>query len=201
MPAAMQTQERAQQPERPLLHEWLFDVNVELDAPPHLGPMGNGHRQIFPIRGGSISVPRLQGEMLPGGSDWVLGRQDGSLLLGIRATAKTHHGHLIGVLGRGDSYTSARGTRRMQKGKPIAGTDAIRKFWKEKFDAGLTGANLKTLEVYIGSDGETATEVGQYKLVAGYKPADEGKYVVIWKHTQEGWKLHRNILTTHHPGE
>jgi len=79
---------------------------------------------------------------------------------------------------------------------PVAGTEAIRKFWQDKFDAGLTGANLETLEVYVGSDGETATEVGQYALLSGNKTADEGKYVVIWKRTREGWKLHRDIWTT-----
>ncbi len=84
---------------------------------------------------------------------------------------------------------------------PIAGSDAISKFWKDRFDAGLTGAKLKTLEVYVGSDRETATEVGQYTFSAGNETADEGKYVVIWKRTPEGWKLHRDIWTTNHTVE
>ncbi len=117
-----QAQERAQQPERPLVHEWLFDISIEIDVPLDLGPIGNGHRQIVTIRGGSISGPRLQGEVLPGGSDWVL-RRDGSLLLDVRSTAKTHDGNLIGVLARGYFYTSARRTQQMQEGKPAAASE------------------------------------------------------------------------------
>lgn len=79
---------------------------------------------------------------------------------------------------------------------PVTGTDAIRKFWKNQFDGGLTKVNLQTQEVYVGSDGETATEIGQYKFLTGNKTADEGKYVALWKRTPEGWKLHRYIWTT-----
>ncbi len=78
----------------------------------------------------------------------------------------------------------------------VEGTEAIDQFWKSVFDSGLTGADLKTLEVYVDPNGETATEVGHYKLFAENKTADEGKYIVIWKLTPEGWKLHRDIWTT-----
>lgn len=78
----------------------------------------------------------------------------------------------------------------------VEGTEAIVRFWQGAFDAGLTGAELETVEVYIGEDVETATEVGRYRLAAGDEEADAGKYVVIWQQTPEGWRLHRDIWTT-----
>ncbi len=79
---------------------------------------------------------------------------------------------------------------------PVGGREEIRKFWRNAIDAGITGIDLQTMEVYIGREGETATEVGKYKLTAGKKTADDGKYVVIWKLLPDGWKLHRDIWTT-----
>jgi tetratricopeptide (TPR) repeat protein len=78
----------------------------------------------------------------------------------------------------------------------VEGTEAIRDFWQAAFRAGLTGADLETVEVYVGADGDTATEVGRYRLAAGTAVGDAGKYVVIWQRTPEGWKLHRDIWTT-----
>ncbi|WP_373493503.1 tetratricopeptide repeat protein [Aquiflexum sp.] len=79
---------------------------------------------------------------------------------------------------------------------PVAGTKAIEQFWQGVFDSGLTRANLETVEIFTGADGETATEVGRYRLFAGDREADVGKYVVLWLHTPQGWKLHRDIWTS-----
>lgn len=78
----------------------------------------------------------------------------------------------------------------------IEGKEAIERFWQGVFDTGLTRADLETVEVFAGPDGDTATEVGRYRLAAGGQEADVGKYVVVWVRTPEGWKLHRDIWTT-----
>ena len=84
----------------------------------------------------------------------------------------------------------------------VEGTAAIGRYWQGVFDAGLTGAELETLDVFAGADGETATEVGRYRLTGAGHDADVGKFVVIWQRTPEGWKLHRDIWTTDQaPGE
>lgn len=77
----------------------------------------------------------------------------------------------------------------------VEGTEAIERFWQGVFDAGLTRADLETVEVFAGAD-DTATEVGRYRLADGGQEADVGKYVVVWLRTPEGWKLHRDIWTT-----
>ena len=80
----------------------------------------------------------------------------------------------------------------------VRGTAAIRTFWQNVLDMGLKGASLETMEVE--GHGDTAIEVGRYRLLAGGDAvADQGKYVVVWKNDNGTWKLHRDIWTTSQP--
>jgi uncharacterized protein (TIGR02246 family) len=80
----------------------------------------------------------------------------------------------------------------------VRGTAAIRTFWQSVIDMGLKGASLETIEVE--GHGDTAIEVGRYRLFAGGDAlADQGKYVVVWKNDNGTWKLHRDIWTTSQP--
>ena len=76
----------------------------------------------------------------------------------------------------------------------ITGSDAIREFWQGAFGLGLSGATLETGEV--DASGDTAIEVGRYRLTAGDAVADHGKYIVVWKNQGGRWKLHRDIWNT-----
>lgn len=77
----------------------------------------------------------------------------------------------------------------------VRGTPAIQTFWQGVIEMGLKGASLETIEVE--SHGETAIEMGRYRLLAaGDVLADTGKYVVIWKNDGRSWRLHRDIWTT-----
>ncbi|MDF0652476.1 MAG: DUF4440 domain-containing protein [Nitrospira sp. LK265] len=77
----------------------------------------------------------------------------------------------------------------------VRGTAAIRTFWQSVIDRGLKGASVETVELEV--HGETAIEVGRYRLLAaGDAVADQGKYIVVWKHDNGKWKLHRDIWTT-----
>ena len=54
--------------------EHLFDMHVDLQpAQPITTPVGT--RMTFITTGGVIDGPKLQGELLPGGGDWLLGRR------------------------------------------------------------------------------------------------------------------------------
>ena len=51
---------------------------------------------------------------------------------------------------------------------------------------------METVE--LDAQGETAIEVGRYILKADRGVvADQGKYIIIWKHAGGTWKLHRDI--------
>ncbi len=78
----------------------------------------------------------------------------------------------------------------------LYGRQATEEFWGGVLtQMGLKDAVLTTVEVF--GSGDTVTEVGNYILKAepeGQEPVeDRGKYFAIWKQTDEGLKLHRDI--------
>jgi ketosteroid isomerase-like protein len=83
----------------------------------------------------------------------------------------------------------------------IKGNEGIKAFWTGGLQMGIKDAVLTTLEV-VGI-GDLVCEIGKYDLTI--QPAgqgvikDFGKYVVIWKRTAEGWKLHVDIWNTNRP--
>ena len=80
----------------PELHaEFLMQVRAELEDPLTLPDAPLGTRLILYAKGGSFSGPGLQGEVLPGGGDWVLDRRDGVAQLDIRFTLRSGDGQLI----------------------------------------------------------------------------------------------------------
>jgi ketosteroid isomerase-like protein len=85
--------------------------------------------------------------------------------------------------------------------KSVDGKKAIEEFWGGAIKGmGLKDAILKTVEL-LGS-GDTYTERGEYvlKLESGGKAMeDKGKYIVVWRNSSEGWKLHWDIWTSSLP--
>jgi uncharacterized protein (TIGR02246 family) len=80
----------------------------------------------------------------------------------------------------------------------VAGTAAIQGFWQNVMEAGVAQAQLTTEEA-MGFD-DTAFEVGRYALYdSAGNTIDEGKYIVIWRKTEEGWRLHRDIWNSSMP--
>ncbi len=83
----------------------------------------------------------------------------------------------------------------------VVGRENIKGLWGVMFGKGLKDAVLTTVE--IDGEGDTVTEMGEYKLKL--KPEgqeaveDKGKYVVLWKKTPDGWKLHWDIFNTSLP--
>jgi ketosteroid isomerase-like protein len=78
----------------------------------------------------------------------------------------------------------------------ITGRPAIQMFWQSALD----GLSLKATEretVELEQHGDTAYEVGKYTLKGdGDSVLDQGKYIVIWKQVDGGWKWHRDIFTS-----
>jgi ketosteroid isomerase-like protein len=85
--------------------------------------------------------------------------------------------------------------------KAIDGRKAIEEFWGGAIKGmGLKDAILKTVEL-VGS-GDTMTERGEYVLkleAEGKALEDKGKYLVVWKNTPQGWKLHWDMWTSNQP--
>ncbi len=74
------------------------------------------------------------------------------------------------------------------------GRAAIQEFWAVVYTLG-NGARIERTTEEVEGSGDLAYEVGSYKIYnAGGETEHEGKYMVIWKKTLGGWKLHRDIF-------
>lgn len=79
--------------------------------------------------------------------------------------------------------------------KPIQGKQAIESFWKGMIDSGVREAHLTTVELSGGGDYVHVRGTGVLKVQPqDGKPSERKiKYVVIWKHTANGWKIDWDI--------
>jgi Protein of unknown function (DUF3237) len=102
--------------ELPVQH--LFDMHVDLEpAQPIATPLGA--RMTFIARGGVVDGPSLQGELLPGGGDWLLVGSDSVGRVDVRATIRTHDGALIHYEARGIIKIPADGLARLAAGEVL----------------------------------------------------------------------------------
>jgi uncharacterized protein (TIGR02246 family) len=121
----------------------------------------------------------------------------------IRSQIEATNGQFMSAFKRGDaaalaSLYTAQGQLLPANSDFVKGTEAIRGFWQGALNMGLKQVALETVEVE--AHGDTAIEVGRYKLFGGDgSVADAGKYIVIWKNDLGTWKLHRDIWTTSQP--
>src|SRR6185437_8366461 len=77
--------------------DFVFEARVAVGPPQDLGDVGKGGRRIVPITGGDFSGPQMRGQVLPGGADWQVLRDDGTAELEARYTLRTDDGVLIYV--------------------------------------------------------------------------------------------------------
>jgi uncharacterized protein (TIGR02246 family) len=79
----------------------------------------------------------------------------------------------------------------------VSGPRAIQEFWQAVMGMGIKEATLETVE--LEAHGDTAHEVGRYRLSGDAGPLDHGKYIVIWKREGGQWKLRRDIWNSSVP--
>lgn len=84
-----------------LKSEYLCSLVLEVGEAQDIGDGPHGARRIVPLKGGRIEGPKIKGEVLPFGADWILVRPDGVFQLDVRATIKTDDDELIYVSYRG----------------------------------------------------------------------------------------------------
>ena len=74
---------------------------------------------------------------------------------------------------------------------PAQGRQSIEQFWAGGVQQlGISGVQLTTDEVEVS--GDLAYEQGRYQFSTNQGPA-QGKYLVIWTRTPEGWRWSRHI--------
>jgi uncharacterized protein (TIGR02246 family) len=84
----------------------------------------------------------------------------------------------------------------------VVGRQAIQAMWQGAMDMGVKEAKLETVDLMPMGE-KTACDIGKYTLKIqpkeGVTVTDTGKYVVIWKHDGESWKLDIDIWNTSLP--
>jgi hypothetical protein len=98
--------------------EHLSDMHVNLQ-PAQPIPTPIGARMTFITTGGLIDGPKLRGEILPGGGDWLLVGSDGAGRVDVRATIRTHDGVLIHYETRGIIKIPGDGLDRLAAGEVL----------------------------------------------------------------------------------
>ena len=91
-----------------------------------IGATPRGTRRFYPTIGGSFEGPRLRGEVLPDGGDWLLLRPDGVLEHDVRITLKTDDGAFIYVRYAGMRHGPPEVMARLAQGEVVDPSEVFR---------------------------------------------------------------------------
>jgi len=84
----------------------------------------------------------------------------------------------------------------------LSGKEGALKFFRKAYDEiGLRDGRFITTAVY-GDGIEYVTEEGLWQSFdTKGKMFDDGKFLVLWKRTQKGWKMFRDSFSSNHPAK
>ena len=99
--------------------ELLMKMTLEGVTLREMGATPSGERQLVSIGGGRFEGPDMQGAVMPGGSDWVTRRGDGSVVLNGRLSLRTDDGHTFGMRYRGAMDGAPDVLARHARGEPV----------------------------------------------------------------------------------
>lgn len=100
--------------------EPVFTIEARIAAPRSAGPSVLGERLHIPIIGGRVFGPKLEGIILPGGSDWPVIGPDGHSRIDARYTIEASDGALIYIVNRGLRVSSASVMQRLRAKEPVS---------------------------------------------------------------------------------
>ncbi len=81
---------------------------------------------------------------------------------------------------------------------PVDGRANVQELIQSMMDGGVSSVELITWEVE--DCGDTAVEVGRVVMRGDADELiDDGKFIVIWKKEEGGWRLHRDIVNSSLP--
>jgi hypothetical protein len=77
--------------------EWVMTVKAAIEPAVEMGKTPEGQRRVIPIASGTFEGPGMKGIVMPGGEDWQLVREDGTMFLDARYWLRTDDGAIIRV--------------------------------------------------------------------------------------------------------
>jgi hypothetical protein len=96
----------------------VYRLEAGLDAPLDFGVTPKGRRRVVAYSGGTFSG-LINGELVPGGGDWQLLRDDGTAIADIRYTLRTDTGALLLVESTGIRHGDPDVLARLGRGDPV----------------------------------------------------------------------------------
>ena len=81
--------------------EFVYECDATLSPAEELGKTVEGQRRIIPITGGTVRGPKIHAQLLSGGWDWNLSRNDGAGSVDAAYYMKTDDGVLIRIVNKG----------------------------------------------------------------------------------------------------
>ena len=80
---------------------FAFEARVDIAPSRHVGHAGSAPLGFTPITGGTVSGPRLNGTVVPGGGDWAVERKGVAVDLDARYLIRADDGALVDIVNRG----------------------------------------------------------------------------------------------------
>ena len=141
-----------------LKHRHLITMTLTVDfaGMVNIGATPAGLRRIAPVTGGTFVGERLNGEVLPGGNDWVINRADGVMVIDVRLTLKTDDNALIYLSYQGRFLAAADAMERFAKGIPLDPSEYSLAM-VAKFECGDARYDWLNNVVAVGTGERTAT--------------------------------------------
>src|SRR5215831_6485157 len=97
----------------------IFSIRAELEAITNLGHTPYGERRVIRIIGGSVSGPKLNGRILPGGIDWQIIRSDGAADIKARYLIETESRARVMVNSEGLRHGPADVMEKLSRGDTV----------------------------------------------------------------------------------
>mgnify|MGYP000856100576 FL=1 len=94
-------------------------IRCEVGPVQSLGPAPLGERRFVELLGGSAHGPGLSGEIVPGGVDWQIARDDHALEIDAHYVIRTAGGALVEVRSQGLRHGSPEVLARLGRGEPV----------------------------------------------------------------------------------
>ena len=98
----------------------MFRIDAEVGTIQHFGNTPYGERRVIDITGGQVSGPRVNGRILPGGTDRQSVRTDGVTDLTARYSIETEAGGLILVNSDGLRHGPPEVLAAIARGEPVS---------------------------------------------------------------------------------
>lgn len=103
--------------------EYVFTIRADIGSVVSGGKNASGERLHIPIVGGEVRGSKLNGTILPGGSDWPLIRPDGQSEISAHYTIMADDGTPIYVENAGLRVSSPAVLERLRAGEPVDPSD------------------------------------------------------------------------------